>query len=160
MKFTYIDESGDKSHGDVFVMAGLLVDAYRLRTCTTTFDEMIKTLFAKRPNVPQELKTSALINGDGGWSRVDAGERKQWLADVLELASQYCSVFAIAFSFENFDNTASAEHKQPFGTNHWLGAAMFIAALVQKRMQTVPGNKGLTVLIYDDNKFEMQGSRR
>jgi Protein of unknown function (DUF3800) len=31
MKFAYVDESGCSDEGDVFVMAGLLIDAYRLR---------------------------------------------------------------------------------------------------------------------------------
>jgi hypothetical protein len=33
MKFIYVDESGDSTQSDIFVMAGLLVDAYRLRSC-------------------------------------------------------------------------------------------------------------------------------
>jgi hypothetical protein len=30
MKFIYIDESGSRDQGDVFVMCGLMVDAYPL----------------------------------------------------------------------------------------------------------------------------------
>jgi hypothetical protein len=43
----------------------------------------------------------------------------------------------------------------PFGNSYWLGAAMFIAALVQKKMQRIAKNKGHTVFICDDNKREM-----
>jgi hypothetical protein len=32
MKFAYVDETGSTDERDVFVMAGLLVDAYRLRS--------------------------------------------------------------------------------------------------------------------------------
>src|SRR5947209_8316724 len=42
------------------------------------------------------------------------------------------------------------------GQSYWLGAAMFVAALVQQKMQGEKKNKGLTVLICDDNKREMQ----
>jgi hypothetical protein len=28
MKFVYVDEAGDQDQGDVFVMAGVLIDAY------------------------------------------------------------------------------------------------------------------------------------
>lgn len=31
MKFIYIDESGARDQGDVFVIAGLMVDAYKLQ---------------------------------------------------------------------------------------------------------------------------------
>jgi len=41
------DESGEQDHTDAFVMAGLLVDAYRLRKYTATFDQMITTFLAK-----------------------------------------------------------------------------------------------------------------
>ena len=76
MKLVYADESGEREHTDVFVMAGLLVDAYRLRTCTAAFDRMITVFLAKHPGAPKELKTKAFINGDGGWSKVDAAERQ------------------------------------------------------------------------------------
>ena len=42
-----------------------------------------------------------------------------------------------------------------FDNRYWLGAAMFVAALVQRKMQTEKRNKGLTVLICDDNKQAM-----
>jgi hypothetical protein len=44
MKFAYVDESGDQGQGDVFVMAGPLIDSYLLRKYTATFDEMIATV--------------------------------------------------------------------------------------------------------------------
>ena len=34
-----------------------------------------------------------------------------------------------------------AGYKQPFGKSYWLGAAMFVSALVQKRMQDEKRNK-------------------
>ena len=44
MKFAYFDESGTLGveGNDVFVMAGLLIDAYRLRKYTAEFDRLIK----------------------------------------------------------------------------------------------------------------------
>ncbi len=66
MKFVYVDESGERDHTDVFVMAGVLIDAYRLRKHTANFDGMIKTFLAKHEGAPKELKTHAFINGDGG----------------------------------------------------------------------------------------------
>jgi len=40
-------------------------------------------------------------------------------------------------------------------TLYWLGAALFIASLVQQKMLKEDRNKGLTVFICDDNKVEM-----
>jgi hypothetical protein len=46
MKFIYVDESGGSTQSDVFVMTGLLVDAYRLRKYTAEFDKMIVDFLA------------------------------------------------------------------------------------------------------------------
>jgi hypothetical protein len=155
MKFAYVDESGDQGQGDVFVMAGILIDAYRLRKYTTTFDKMIVDFLAKHPGAPTELKTKNFINGAGGWSVVDPTERKQFLSEICSLAVECARIFAIALSFENFTRALDGGHAQPFGKSHWLGAALFVSCLVQKKMQAERGNKGLTVLICDDNKQGM-----
>lgn len=63
MKFGYIDESGDSGQGDVFVMAGLLIDAYRLRKATAEFDQKLKGLRQGHPSAPNDFKASKIING-------------------------------------------------------------------------------------------------
>jgi hypothetical protein len=153
MKFAYVDESGGLDQGDVFIMAGVLVDAYRLRKYTATFDKMIVDFLAKHPDAPTELKTKAFISGSRGWSKVDATDRKKFLAAICDLVAECGKIFGVAFSFEAFKKAAGRE--DAFTNSHWLSAAMFIAALVQKKMQDGPRNKGMTVLICDDNKQEM-----
>lgn len=155
MKFAYVDESGDQDQGDVFVMAGVLIDAYRMRKYTGKFDAMIVAFLAKHSGAPRELKTKNFINGDGGWSKVDPEERKKFLSQICSLVAECARVFGIALSFKKFNNALKGAHGQPFGANCWLGAALFVAALIQKKMQTERGNKGLTVLICDDNKHGM-----
>jgi hypothetical protein len=154
MKFVYVDETGDKGQTDVLVMTGLLIDAYLLRKYTASFDHMFKRFLAKHPGTPGELKTKVFINGSGGWSKVDPGERKKFLEDVCDLAADCSTIFAVAFSFENFEKAANAGHCQPF-KSYWVAAAMFIAALVQKQMKKKQKNKGHTVFICDDNQREM-----
>jgi hypothetical protein len=154
MKFVYVDESGDKGQSDVFVMTGLLVDAYLLRKYTASFDDMITAFLEKHPRSRKELKTKAFIDGTGDWDKVERAERKKFLEDVCDLAVECSTIFAVAFSFENFEKAANAGHCQPFKT-YWVAAAMFIAALVQKQMKKKQRNKGLTVFICDDNKREM-----
>jgi hypothetical protein len=152
MKFVYVDESGAADHTDVFVMAGVLIDAYRLRKATAGFDGMITTFLAKHPGAPKELKTHAFINGDGGWSKVDAAERKTFLGEVCDLVAECSSIYAVAFSFEKFEQAANAAQQETFGKSYWLSAAMFLAALVQQKMQRQKGNKGLTVLMCDEQQ--------
>src|SRR6516225_2894568 len=106
MKFAYVDESGDKPQGDVFVMAGVQVDAYKLRKHTAKFDKIIADFLAKHPGVPKELKTKALINGEGGWRQVDAAERKRFVSDIGDLAIECATIFALALSFTAFEKAA------------------------------------------------------
>ncbi|SHM66171.1 DUF3800 domain-containing protein [Roseibium suaedae] len=156
MKFIYFDESGSRDEGDVFVMCGLMVDAYKLRKKTADFDEMFAALLTRHPGSGTELKTKRFINGKGGWRAVPAQERKAFLTDVCRLAvSNGGKLFGIGLSFEAFDAAIDAGYGHPFGNNYWLASSMFSSALVQKKMQGVKNSKGLTVVIMDDNKVDM-----
>lgn len=158
MKFLYVDESGGKDQSDVFVMTGLLVDAYRLRKHTDVFDELISDFLAKHPGTgsKKELKTSALINGIGGWSKIDPNERKGLLTQICSLSAECATVFAVALSFSRFEAALGGKYEYPLGKSYWIGAAMYVATLVQDKMQSLKKNKGLTVFICDDNKHEVQ----
>lgn len=156
MKFIYVDESGGRDQGDVFVMCGLMVDAYKLRKKTADFDAKLEALFAKHPGNRGDLKTSRFINGKGAWNQIDAQERKDFLTDICRLAvANGGKVFGIGLSFNAFDAAVGSGHGHPFGDSYWIAASMFTSALVQKKMQGVANSKGLTVLIMDDNKKEM-----
>ena len=158
MKFAYFDESGTLGTGgsNVFVMAGLLIDAYRLRKYTAEFDQLIRNLLDEYQKSPKELKTSLFVNGKGKWREVEAEHRKEMINKICDLAVACSKIFAIAFSFKNFYTAVEESGEElPFDDNYWVAAAMFISALIQKKMQKELSNKGLTVLIFDDNKMDM-----
>lgn len=156
MKFAYIDESGSSEEGDVFVMAGLLIDAYRLRKYTSRFDEELAAFLAKHPSAPAELKTKAFINGRGGWNMVPPDDRKQFLTDMCTLAADVSSIYGFGMSFERFTAAcARGTYTTPCTGNYWALSGMFVSGLIQKKMQGKSNNKGLTVLIFDDNKAHM-----
>ena len=156
MKFVYVDESGGRDQGDVFVMCGLMVDAYKLRKKTADFDAKLEALFAKHPGNRTELKTSRFINGKGAWKNIDPAERKSFLTEVCQLAvDNGGKVFGIALSFAAFDLALKAGYGHPFGKSYWLASSVFTSGLVQKKMQGVKNSKGLTVVIMDDNQKEM-----
>ena len=118
MKFIYVDESGEKEQGDVFVMAGLLIDAYRLRKYTAELDDLLTEFLAKHPGTQTELKTKAFINGAGGWRNVSPDERKEFLTKICEVATGCAKIFATAISFEGFAKACTDGHNQPFGKSH------------------------------------------
>lgn len=156
MKFIYVDESGGRDQGDVFTMCGLMVDAYKLRKKTTDFDQKLEAIFAKHEGTRGDLKTTRFINGKGAWAKVPAEERKDFLREICQLAvANGGKIYGVAFSYNLFDAATAAGHGHPFGGSYWIAGAMFVSALVQKKMQVVSGSKGLTVLILDDNKKDM-----
>ena len=156
MKFIYVDESGARDQGDIFVMSGLMVDAYKLRKKTADFDAKLEAIFARHPGTRGDLKTKRFINGAGAWNQVPAQERKDFLRDICQLAvANGGKVFGIAFSFDRFDAAIAADHGHPFANCYWIAGAMFVSSVVQKKMQGLANSKGLTVVIMDDNKQEM-----
>ncbi len=156
MKFIYVDESGGRDQGDIFTMYGLMVDAYKLRKKTEDFDAKLEAIFSLHPGVRNDFKTSRFINGKGGWSDVDPQVRRDLLTGLCELAiDNGGKIFGIALSYQKFDSALAGAQGCPFGGSYWLSAAMFTCSLVQKKMQSVEKSKGLTVVIMDDNKFEM-----
>ena len=129
MKFIYIDESGARNQGDVFVMCGLMVDAYKLRKKTEEFDRRLEAVFAEHPGNRADFKTIRFINGKGGWSNINAVRRKEFLKGVCELAvDSGGKVFGLALSFASFDNTIAGDAK-PFGNGYWLASAVYTACL-------------------------------
>jgi hypothetical protein len=86
MKFIYVDESGARDQGDVFVMCGLTVDAYKLRKKTEDFDRKLEVMFTRHEGTRTDLKTSRFINGRGAWSAVPADERKAFLTEICQLS--------------------------------------------------------------------------
>ncbi|KJS27347.1 MAG: hypothetical protein VR75_03355 [Hyphomonadaceae bacterium BRH_c29] len=156
MKFIYIDESGSPGDGDVFVMCGLMVDAYKLRKKTADFDKLLAELLTKHPGNNTELKTSRFINGRGGWKRIGVDERKEFLKQICLLSvANGGKIFGVGLSYLALQVARDAGHGHPFGQSYWLAGGMFTCSLVQKKMQNTKNGKGLTVAIMDDNKAEM-----
>lgn len=153
MKFAYVDESGDTSQSDVFVMGGLVVDHHRLRKKTEEFNILLRELFKRHPGSPKELKTKAFMRGSGGWNAVPGDERKAFLRSVCELAvDKGDKIYAIAVSLSK---CGRKKEVFPFEASHWVASGMFVACLIQKKMQSVSGKKGITAFVVDDNKAEM-----
>lgn len=152
MKFLYVDESGGPDIGDAFVMCGVMVDAYKIRSKTHALDDMLQDMLRRHPRQATELKTGQFINGKRGWSRVDAGVRKRFLERICEFAIDGGGrVYAICLSIKRVGAEAS-RFENPFNGDYWLAAAMYTVALTQKKMQKKSRNKGLTVVVMDDNR--------
>ncbi len=155
MKFAYVDETGPGKNNDIFVMVGVLVDAYKLRKCTKEFDDLLKQFFSETSTQSRikELKTSEFINGRRTWGRIDPDKRKQFLNEICTHAKNNAraKIYASCISINTFNESQSDTHLQ----SYWQAAGMYIASLIQKKMMRESKNKGLTVLVFDDNKMDM-----
>ena len=153
MEFIYIDESYDGSKGDVFVMFGLMVNAFRLRKKTNDMKKLLDSISDLRPSKMKELKTSRFINGKDGWSAVDPKVRNQHLKEICEISvAKGDFVVGIAMSKKEIKSALKAYHPPFLKEEQWLASAMYIVCLIQKNMQDKPRNKGNTVCIVDDQK--------
>lgn len=153
MKFIYVDESGGSDQSDVFVMCGLMVDAYKLRKKTADVAERLNELALMKPSDEFELKTKNFLEGKRGWNKIDGLTRQKIISNLIEGALEGGSeIFAIGVSFEKYKRAMETDVDLPFCNNYWVGAAMFIISLIQKKMQAKKDNKGHTVFIVDDNK--------
>ena len=156
MKFIYVDESGGSDQSDVFVMSGLMVDAYRLRKKTEEFDGLLQSIVQLHAGTISDFKTKRFINGKRGWSQIDPFQRKKFLRSVCKLAVDGGKIFGIAMSFSGFNAAIHARHGYPYSRKHyWLASSMFIACLIQKKMQKLQHNKGHTVVVMDDHRGNM-----
>ena len=164
MKFAYIDESGNDERNDVFVMCGLIVDAYSLRKTTAEFDNILGSFFAQYSDIELgrtesggfELKTNDAINGNRKWRKVDAQIRKDFVRQLCqEFISARGKIAGIGISIKCAKDADDSVYKQPFGTDYWVACGMYVSSLIQREMQKEKGNKGHTVLIVDDNKVKM-----
>lgn len=85
-------------------------------------------------------------------------ERREFLEKVCKLAvSKGDKIVGLALSVSSVEK-ALGEFNPPISRSrspYWQVAAMFIASLVQKRMQTQKHNKGHTVFIVDNNHAEV-----
>lgn len=155
MKFLYVDESGDQSHSDYFFMTGLLIDAYRMPKKSKEINKLISDFLKLHPSAPKEIKTSQLINGKGKWSKVNADDRKKFIVDLCNTALACCKIYTYGLSFSKFAEFIKDQNYH-FNQSYWIAASMFLSSLVQKKMQKEANNKGLTILVFDDNKQYME----
>ena len=105
---------------------------------------------------PKELKTSKFINGGAGWSKVSHEQRKKFINEMFDIVTKYGKIYAFALSFDKFERIVKQTSDLPdHQENYWVAAAMYISANIQKINQKISRNKGLTVLIFDDNRKGM-----
>ena len=154
MKFCYVDESLDNKGKLVQVMVGIVADAHRLSRSRQEFAEIFDLVSGVYPMALRELKGSRIFYGLGAWRKVTPDIRKAvfrlfcaWISD----RKHHLALSAIDISRFN----AGLPGDFPNELNDlWVAGAVHVALQLQKAHQTLPKNKGQTVLIFDENKVK------
>ena len=105
MKFVYVDESiSDSNHTNrIFVMAGLMVDAYKLRKVTSIANTFVKK-FLEDYKIPKnrEIKASKFLSN----SKVGLEDRKQRILDLCKMIpDNKIKICGIAILLKNFSES-------------------------------------------------------
>lgn len=154
MKFLYVDESGNSNEDRFLTFFGVQIDAYKLKASMKVARPLLRDVANAFPENLRELKTSRMVNGKGGWRNVDPEERKCLFLRLCAFPSEV-SGRGIAFIVDR-ERYADADNNCPgWAATPWLTGAISIAMFAQSLNQDLQKNKGLTVLIFDDNKVEL-----
>ncbi len=152
MKVCYVDESGNQPSDPTLIMVGILVDAHRLNRARKEFGDILDTAQANFAEELKEIKGSKMLFGSDRWRKIDPYIRQgiaEQLCNWLCERKHHLVLAAI-------DRTRFEEHQRvslpPFANDAWLASAVHVALQVQKANQGNTHNKGVTFLVFDENK--------
>jgi len=155
MKICYVDESGNSPQDPCLIMVGVLVDAYRLNRTREEFADIFDEVQGLFQENLRELKGSKMILGRDRWRKVDPEVRKRiagylckWIGD----RKHHLALSAIDQNKLKSDKMAGIPEQC---RDAWLAGGLHIALQIQKAHQGKDKNKGLTFLIFDDNKAKV-----
>jgi Protein of unknown function (DUF3800) len=152
MKLCYVDESGNQPTDPCLVMVGVLADAIRLHRTREEFGEIFDEVEGFFTDSLKEIKGAKMLSGRDRWRKIDPENRKR-------IAEKFCGWLKgrkhhIALSAVDRKKHDLLQHSllPDFCGDPWLMAATHIALQVQKVNQSLRNNKGVTFLIFDENK--------
>jgi hypothetical protein len=154
MKFCYLDESGTGSE-PYAVMAGIIADAFRMRVTKKDWADLLAVLSKILGKQISEIHTADFYTGNGVWRRLDGSIRAKIISNIFYWLKArnhkivYTSVDKSKFKTEFFKEP----HANEVGTL-WRFMALHICLALQKYHQTLTGNKGHTILIFDKQEAE------
>lgn len=154
MKFCYIDESGT---GDepFAVMAGLIVDAYRMRPTKADWAGALSQLSELTGRAITEFHTRDFYPGNGVWRGLDGVMRAQIITVLFEwLAERQHHLVYVAVDKAAFDTAFDSHPFAPSVGSLWRFMALHVTLALQRHFRNTKNNKGNTVLIFDREEME------
>lgn len=151
MKFCYVDESGT---GDqpVAVMAGVIIDAYRMRPTKNDWVELLSHLADIVGREVEEFHTRDFYAGNGPWRGLRGEERKAVVTEVFAwyAARRHQIVYSVIHK-RKYDALGDGHEFRDSIGSIWTTLGLHVTLALQKEHQTKPNNKGNTVLVFDNH---------
>jgi hypothetical protein len=150
--FAYVDETGTDGSSPLTVMAGIVTNGERLGRTQMELDAILTNLGGVATGYLDELKSRHLLAGSGAWKGVPGETRRNVISNLCGwLCDRKHDLALAAVDVQRFE--AETFHRSEL-SNPWQATAWHIALQLQRAHQSKKGNKGRTVLVFDDNKRE------
>lgn len=152
MYFAYVDETGIDPASPAMIMVGVVANSDRLTRTQEELSAIFRTLGGITTGHLKELKSKTLFSGTGVWGDVPGEKRREIVSNLCDWLCERKHSLALAA----IDKTCFKTHPStgPELSSIWQAGAFHIALQLQRAHQTKTGNKGRTVLVFDDNKQE------
>ncbi|MDO9507861.1 MAG: DUF3800 domain-containing protein [Thermovirgaceae bacterium] len=148
MKFCYFDESG---MGDepVLVVAGIDVDASRMRTTRKDWADFLESLSLRTGRPVDEFHTRNFYRGNRLSRTINGNERAEVISAILDwLAVRRHRITFSAILKSRFESARTDPRLKDLGTP-WSAAAFHCVLTLQRAHQELKGSRRQTVLIFD-----------
>ncbi len=152
MKFCYLDESG-LGQKTVFIMVGVIVDAYKMRRTKTEFSELFDKIQWHANKTIREIHAKELVPGNGSWRGVELKQRCQVVDEILDWYKErkhkvtFSAIDTNKFLQLPDNNVWKSDLKKVE-----IAAAFHIVLSLQRAHQKIKKEKGHTLLVFDKGK--------
>lgn len=149
MKFCYLDESG--TGGEPYaVMVAVIADGQRMNKTKIEWSNFLSDL-SEMIGVPvAEFHTKDFYPGNGPWRGIRGPQRAEIITKTIDwIKDRKHKIVACVIEKSKWDS-ASALGRIPTEINTlWKSLAFFTVLGIQKHHQSLDGNKGDSVLVFD-----------
>jgi len=152
MKVCYVDESGNQATDPCLVMVGVLADATRLHRTREEFGELFDEVQGFFADSLKEIKGSKMLSGRDRWRKIDPENRKRITEKICGWLKERKHHITLSAVDRKKHSQLQDSSLPAFCNDPWLMAATHISLQVQKVNQYLGNNKGVTFLIFDENK--------
>jgi hypothetical protein len=134
-------------------MAGVMVDALRMRPTKQDWDALLDELSALAARPVEELHTRDFYPGNGPWRGLDGPVRSQMIDRILDwLNSRKHRVIACGVDKKKFFDEFPADPRHRDVSTLWRFLGLHFVLTIQRLNQAERKHKGNTVLIFDNEE--------